>query len=336
MLSRNPGDDLIDSTHSNKYLKPIVASTNFVLRGLSLSTAEYLMDHYQMSCFVSTFTYLTHFGFAHSSIVAPNADASQIVGDAEEPDVNIPSSKPLIQLATTVIGLIQVCPTLFCNIEISFLARRLEPIDIANRISLPQFPQLLSSYLQKDVVPHASSAAKLRLQQFSSLQLDIHPSAVATFHAPSDGSGTAGMCRKRIRAVDSWMGGPGRYDTVFIKENPDAVTVSGGLSVGRVKLLFSLALPGEVLECALIHHFGVLGTKADEDMGMWTVRPLLRQLRPKLSVIPLQKIFRAAHLIPVYSAERVPYKFSPAQTLDHYKKFYINKFVDIHAFKIAT
>jgi hypothetical protein len=95
-------------------------------------------------------------------------------------------------------------------------------------------------------------------------------------------------------------------------------------------------LPGEVLACALVHHFGVVGSKADEDTGMWIVRPLLRQSGPKLSIIPLQKILRAAHLIPVFDEKRIPYKFSPAQTLDHYRKFYINKFVDIHAFEIAT
>lgn len=143
------------------------------------------------------------------------------------------------------------------------------------------------------------------------------------------------MRRERVRAVDSWMGGPGRYDTVFIRDNPNATNISTGLSIGRVKLLFSLVLPGEVFACALVHHFSLVGLKADEDMGMWVVQPQLKESKPKLRILPLQKIFRAAHLIPVYEEERVPHRFSPTQTLDHYQFFYVNKFIDIHAFEIA-
>lgn len=249
--------------------------------------------------------------------------------------MNDARAEPSIQLARSVTGSIQLCLSLLRYSDI-FLARKLEPIDIVNQLSLPQFPQLLSSYLQEYVEPRASNPAKLQLRRPSHLRLDLHPSAIATFHAPSDHSGTAGMRRERIRAVDSWMGGPGRYDTVFIKEKPDATDVSSGLGVGRVKLFFSLVLPGEVLACALVQHFSIVGLEADENMGMWIVQPVLRQSKPKLSILPLQKILRAVHLIPVYDAERVPYKFSPAQTLDHYKKFYINKFVDIHAFDITT
>lgn len=147
------------------------------------------------------------------------------------------------------------------------------------------------------------------------------------------------MHRERIRAVDSWMGGSARYDVVFIWNAVNAMSISDGLKIARVKLFFSITLRRglEVHTCALVHHFGYVGMRIDEDMGMWTVRPLFHDSsKPKMSIIPLDEIVRAAHLIPVYDEEPIPHTFSFTETLDHYRKFYVNKFVDYHAFEMAT
>ena len=66
-------------------------------------------------------------------------------------------------------------------------------------------------------------------------------SAVAVFYAPSDISGTGGMRKERIRAITTWRGGPGKFDTVFVKDFPDARTISSGLTVSRVKAFFSFS-----------------------------------------------------------------------------------------------
>ena len=47
-------------------------------------------------------------------------------------------------------------------------------------------------------------------------RIEVFNSAIATFHAPSDISGIAGMRREHIRAMPSWRNGPARYDTVLI------------------------------------------------------------------------------------------------------------------------
>lgn len=54
-----------------------------------------------------------------------------------------------------------------------------------------------------------------------------------------------------------------------------------------------------------------------------------------MSVVPVQNILHAAHLIPVYDMETIPNKFSHLETLDHYQRFYVNHFVDYHAFETA-
>lgn len=179
--------------------------------------------------------------------------------------------------------------------------------------------QLETSYLQSHVL---------------CTQFTIHPSAVATYYAPSDYSGINGMHSERIRAVPTWRNGPGRYDTVFIQTNTEANTITSGLNVGRVRQFFSFDLCG-THHCALIHEFGYVDNRPDEDTGMWVVRPLFRTSKePKLKIIPLNWIFRAAHLLPVYD-EPIPNKSNHTTTLDSFDEFYVNRLIDYHAFKIA-
>jgi len=58
-------------------------------------------------------------------------------------------------------------------------------------------------------------------------KIRVFPSAVAIYYAPSDLSGTRGMFRERIRAVDSWRHGPGRHDCVFVQHDPDQLGFRG-------------------------------------------------------------------------------------------------------------
>lgn len=147
------------------------------------------------------------------------------------------------------------------------------------------------------------------------------------------------MCRERIHAVYSWMGGNAQYNTIFIGRTPNATHISTGLGVARVKSFFSTTLRRglEVHSCALVYHFRVSANEIDEDVGMWTVQPLFGDYsEPLMSVIPLHQILHTAHLIPVYDMELILHQFLFTETLDHYPEFYVNKFVDHHTFKIAT
>ena len=53
--------------------------------------------------------------------------------------------------------------------------------------------------------------------------ITIHPSAVATFHTPSDLSSIGGMKRECIHTVSCWKRGPGHYNTLFINATANDV-----------------------------------------------------------------------------------------------------------------
>ena len=77
---------------------------------------------------------------------------------------------------------------------------RAYPEDIALEIEQPDFPNLIEEFIYNkqhsdDVLDDASASA---LPTFYS-KITVYPSAVATFHAPSNISGIGGMRRERIR-----------------------------------------------------------------------------------------------------------------------------------------
>ena len=74
---------------------------------------------------------------------------------------------------------------------------------------------------------------------------------------------------------------------------------------------------------------------------MAIVKRAMRGSLPRARVIPLNDILRAVHLIPVFShlGKTIPKKYKHESTLDDrqlFKWFYVNKFVDYHAFKILS
>jgi len=55
--------------------------------------------------------------------------------------------------------------------------------------------------------------------------------------------------------------------------------------------------------------------------------------RPTFQVIDINSIARGAHLLPVYGSSRVPEDFIHHDALDRFQSFFVNKFVDHHAFE---
>ena len=165
----------------------------------------------------------------------------------------------------------------------------------------------------------------------------IHTAAVATFHAPSDLSGIGGMKRERIHAVSHWKRGPGRYDTLFINapaddvdDNAEDSSIRGilGLEVARAHLFFSFTLNGVKYPCALVHWFSRTTDTPSDVTGMYTVEPdYLPNGKPATAVVHLDTVFRAAHLLPVFSNHPSLSKdHHHEQTLDLFSEFYVNKY----------
>ncbi|KAF8257620.1 hypothetical protein EI94DRAFT_1628847, partial [Lactarius quietus] len=89
--------------------------------------------------------------------------------------------------------------------------------------------------------------------------------------------------------------------------------------------------------CALVHWFSHISEERDETTGMWMVTPNFDHSgNPNLAVIHIDCIFCVAHLIPIFGDSFVPDHIMLDNLLEHFKGFYVNRFVDHHAFDIAS
>ena len=111
-----------------------------------------------------------------------------------------------------------------------------------------------------------------------------------------------------------------------------------GLNVARVYLFFSFTLGEEEFECALVHEFYKSFTDPDPDNGLWIVEPDYGDDgRRIMSVVHIESIIRAAHLLPVFNQQTpIPREIKFTKTLDAFKAFYLNKYIDYHAFEALS
>ena len=101
-------------------------------------------------------------------------------------------------------------------------------------------------------------------------------------------------------------------------------------------LFFSLDFRDTAYPCALVRWFKHVGEGPDEDTGLWLIEPEMDATGNHVtSVMHLDCIWRAAHLIGVYRNEVLPKDVTFHNTLDVFHLFYVNKFIDHHASEIA-
>jgi hypothetical protein len=164
----------------------------------------------------------------------------------------------------------------------------------------------------------------------------VFNSALATFYAPSDLCGIGGMHRERIRATPAWKKGDietPRYDCVLV-DTDSTLPGMRGLQVARVHLFFSFRFNTTVYPCALIQWFETIGDEPDRDTGMWMVKPEYTGQNQSRSVIHLDCIMRGAHLLPIFDEKFIPRDLHYSETLDMFRAFYVNKYIDHHAFEV--
>ncbi|KAI0629622.1 hypothetical protein C8Q77DRAFT_1220285 [Trametes polyzona] len=211
--------------------------------------------------------------------------------------------------------------------------------DVALFIGLPQLPQLIQHFLYAQLHPESEiAAADIPLAQCPPppARITIFPSALAIFYAPSDLSGAKGMKKERICACRSWRGGPARKDCAFVEMDPDAPGFRG-LGAVRVHLFFSFkADDGVHYPCALVSWFVPVGDEPCNLTGMWVVEPEVDGHGVDvMSVIHLDCMLRAAHLIGVAGDAPIPAILKHTDSLDAFNAFYVNKYADHHAHEIA-
>ncbi|KAI9432026.1 hypothetical protein H4582DRAFT_1821713 [Lactarius indigo] len=140
------------------------------------------------------------------------------------------------------------------------------------------------------------------------------------------------MRRERIRSTPSWRGREPHRDCAFIVED-DAKPGMLGMTVVRIQLFFSIAYEGVYYPCALVEWFTKVGN--DRVTGLWVVRPDITRGKRDRTVVHLDSLLRAAHLIPVYGNREIPKDFHYTYSLDSFKAYYVNKYIDHHANEIA-
>ena len=168
-------------------------------------------------------------------------------------------------------------------------------------------------------------------------RINVYHSATATFCAPSNPSGVGGLYRETVRCTPRWQTGDitaHRRDCVVLNTGSDAPGMRG-LNVARVHLFFSFAIGDELFSCALIHEFIKSFEDPDPDNGMWIVEPDFdRNNYRVMSVVHVDSIIRAVHLLPVFRGDViVPREINFSHTLDIFTAFYVNKYIDYHAFE---
>ncbi|KAI5992692.1 hypothetical protein EDD15DRAFT_2167831 [Pisolithus albus] len=206
---------------------------------------------------------------------------------------------------------------------------------LADHIDQPDLPLLVSRFLQFQFQDDADPNTIPSYPNISESLVSVFHSAVATFYAPSDLSGLGGMHSECIRSTPCWRKGPARYDTIFLEKDQDVPGMKG-LHVGRVFIFFSFIYNNIRYPCALIQWFTTVSDEAHEDTGMWIVEPDFdANGQRQLEVIHIHSILRGAHLIPVYSQDRLPADVHCTNSLDIFRMYYVNKYIDHHAFEIV-
>ncbi|KAJ6612468.1 hypothetical protein B0H10DRAFT_2052194 [Mycena sp. CBHHK59/15] len=182
--------------------------------------------------------------------------------------------------------------------------------------------------------PSISSDASSNGFDLSQYPISVYHSAIATFYAPSDPSGIRGMRRERIRSTPKWRKHGPRRDCAFAVENQEEDGFRG-MSVVRVQLFFSFTHDGVDYSCALVEWFKKVGRSPDIETGMWIIEPEMKGHARLTTIVHLDTLLRGAHLIPVYGTGHIPVGFRYIHSLDAFKSFHVNKYIDHHANEIA-
>ncbi|KAH7887167.1 hypothetical protein F5I97DRAFT_1808055, partial [Phlebopus sp. FC_14] len=88
---------------------------------------------------------------------------------------------------------------------------------------------------------------------------------------------------------------------------------------------------------ALVHWFNHIADAPDELTGMWMVASFfLDNGSHNFTVIHIDSIVRSIHLLPIFDKETVSQFINCDNSLDLYQAFYVNRFVDHHAYEIVS
>jgi len=85
-----------------------------------------------------------------------------------------------------------------------------------------------------------------------------------------------------------------------------------------------------------VNWFVPVENKPDDITGMWVVQLEREGGARTLDVIHLDSIARDIHLLPVYGSGFLPEDFHFTVSLDAFKTYYVNPYIDHHAHEFLT
>ena len=208
-------------------------------------------------------------------------------------------------------------------------------LHVEESLGLQGLQDAIRHFLYDQLNPDADipgDQADLRICPVFHGKVQVFHSAAATFCAPSDQLGIGGMHCEIIHATPSWQGGHPHYDCVFVAKGGMDTEGFRSLLVGRVHLFFSCVHTGHLYSCTLVDWFVPIAEEPDKLTGMWIVAPEVdNDGRCIQSVISLDSVVRGVHLIGVYGSEFIPVDLHFSESLDAFKAYYVNKYIDHHA-----
>jgi len=211
--------------------------------------------------------------------------------------------------------------------------------ELADEIDVPKLERLTRRFLFGQLHPRDPRVPlrSVPIRECPTLPdyIKVFNSASAVFKAPSDICGLSGMRSERIRSCPLWRGEAPRYDCAFLMTHAN-VEGTLAMDIARVLALFSFRYQGTVYPCAVVHWFEFSEEERDENTGMYVVQPMANSNGSRrVDVVHIDSLVRAAHLLPRFGTSRIPEDLKCYESYDTFKSFYLNKFVDHHAFEIA-
>jgi len=208
--------------------------------------------------------------------------------------------------------------------------------DITQCTNHPTLSILIHQFLYEQLNPDSSKSAtaiNVSICPPFSGKLKVFQSAVAIYFAPSNISGIGGMHCQQICATPQWC--PSRaphYDCIFVEKDSMLPGMHGLLTV-QVLLFFLFLI---TYPCALVQWFQPVGDAPCVDTGLWVIEPELdRHDQHVQSIIHLDCILSAAHLIGVAGTHYIPQDLKYTHSLSAFKAFYVNKYTNHHMHEIT-
>ena len=97
-------------------------------------------------------------------------------------------------------------------------------------------------------------------------------------------------------------------------------------------------IPFQQYLCALVHWISHTTDTLSDITGMHVIEPdCLPDGQPVTAVVHLNTVFRAAHLLPIFSDHPALSKHQHhEETLDLFLEFYVNRYIDCHVFEVVV